>query len=538
MISTSLANCFLTRRVGDCGTRMAARTQKRITLAAGVTFLSLLVLSGCGKEPAVADCNVEGGYVIRNASIIDGSGEAPYPGSVRIRDSHIVEIGELADCGGEVFDAGGLALAPGFIDSHSHADDEIFEVPDALSAVSQGITTVVVGQDGGSPYPLAEFYEKLDATPVAINFASYVGHNTIREEVMGDDNKRTATAAELERMVTMLEGELEAGALGLSTGLEYEPGIYSDTAEVIALAQVAADAGGRYISHMRSEDRWLEESIDEIIAIGRETGMPVQISHFKLAMTPLWGQASRILTKLDRARADGIQLTADIYPYEYWQSTMMVLLPERDYNDRAAIEEALDQIAPPEGIWMTRYEPNPDYVGKSITEIGALLELDPVSTFTHLAAAADRWQQENGRSAEMIIATSMKEADIDLLMAWPETNICSDGGLIDLHPRGAGSFPRVLGHYARDKGLMSVQAAVHKMSGLTAEHMGFTDRGLIREGMVADLVLFDPDTVIDRATPENPDAVSAGIERVWVNGELVYDDGATTASRPGHVIRR
>ncbi len=526
-----LLHCFFVSR--SCLRRFRVVARTICLIVAG------LLLAACGREPEVASCSNDGGFLIDNATIIDGSGAASSTGGVRVLGDRIVAVGALEACSGEQhIDASGLALAPGFIDSHSHADDEIFDVPDALSAVSQGITTVIVGQDGGSPYPLAEFYAKLDASPVAVNFASYVGHNTIREQVMADDSKRTASEDEVARMATMLETELASGALGLSTGLEYEPGIYSATAEVISLAQLTADRGGRYISHMRSEDRWLEESIDEIIAIGRATGMPVQISHFKLAMTPLWGQASRILSKLDAARRDGVQLTADIYPYEYWQSTMMVLLPERDYNDRDAIAEALDEIAPPEGIWMTRFEPNPDYVGQSITEIGALLELDPVSTFSHLAAEADRWREEHGRSGEMIIATSMNEADIDLLMSWPHTNICSDGGLIDLHPRGAGSFPRVLGHYARDKGLMSVETAVHKMSGLTAENMGLADRGLIREGMIADLVLFNPETVIDRATPEAPDAISEGINAVWVNGELVYQDGATTDARPGRIIRR
>ena len=266
--------------------------------------------------------------------------------------------------------------------------------------------------------------------------------------------------------------------------------------------------------------------------------MPVQISHIKLAMTRLWGSAGETLAKLDAARSDGVNITADIYPYEFWQSTMMVLLPERDYTDRAAIEEVLDQIAPAEGIWMTRYEPNPEFVGKSLPEIAGLLEVDAVGAFTHLAAEAERWKEEHGRRAEMIIATSMKDSDIDALMAWPETNICTDGGLNDLHPRGAGSFPRVLGRYARNDQLMSMETAVHKMSGLTARHMGFTERGLIREGMIADLVLFNPETVIDRATPEQPGALSVGIESVWVSGELVYQYGATTDARPGKVIRR
>lgn len=504
-----------------------------------LAFLAIVALAGCAREEVLTCVNDSPGFLISNVQVVDGSGSPAFAASVRIRDGVISEIGELEACADEaLIDGGGQMLAPGFIDTHSHADSLIFEHPDALSAVSQGITTVIVGQDGDSKYPLAEFYSKLEETPATVNVASYVGHNTLRSEVLGEDYKRTATDEEVAIMAEMLASELESGALGLATGLEYDPGIYSETSEVLTLAHAAAEVGGRYISHIRSEDRWFEDSIDEIILIGRETGMPVQISHFKLAMTRLWGHAGETLAKLDAARADGVKITADIYPYEFWQSTMMVMLPERDYTDRAAITEVFDQLAPAEGIWMTRYEPNPEYVGKRLTEIAELLEVDTVDAFTHLAEEAERWKQENGRSAEMIIATSMKDADIDALMAWPETNICTDGGLQDLHPRGAGSFPRVLGHFVRDRQLMPLETAVHKMSGLTAEHMGFTDRGFIREGMIADLVLFNPDTVIDRATPEDPLALSEGITSVWVGGELVYQQGAVTDMRPGKVIRR
>lgn len=503
-----------------------------------VTALAV-VLGGCGSEQTSACRNDAPGFLITNIQVIDGSGSQAFAANVRISAGLISAIGTLEACVDEVvIDGGGQVLAPGFIDTHSHADSLILEQRDALNSVSQGITTVIVGQDGDSEYPLADFYSKLEAQPATVNVASYVGHNTLREEVLGEDYKRVATTDELAVMVDMLASELESGALGLATGLEYDPGIYSETAEVLTLAQVAADAGGRYISHVRSEDRWFEDALDEIILIGRETGMPVQISHIKLAMTRLWGGAAETLAKLDKARSEGVNITADIYPYEFWQSTMMVLLPERDYTDRSAIEGVFDQIAPAEGIWMTRYEPNPEFVGKSLPEIAGLLEVDAVDAFTHLATEAERWEEDNGRSAEMIIATSMKDSDINELMLWPGTNICTDGGLNDLHPRGAGSFPRVLGRYARDNQLMPLETAVHKMSGLSAEHMGITDRGLIRKGLIADLVLFDPATVIDRATPEQPDALSEGIKSVWVSGELVYQAGATTDARPGKVIRR
>lgn len=504
-----------------------------------VAVQSLVFLGACTEEQTPACRNDPPGFLITNVSVIDGRGTAAYPADVRVNDGLIANIGDLQECDGEtVVDGEGRTLAPGFIDTHSHADDHIIEQTDATAAVSQGITTVVVGQDGGSPFPLAEFFADFKASPATVNLASYVGHNTLRREVLGEDSNRAATDDEVEALVSLLTAELASGAIGLASGLEYEPGIYSETAEVISLARVAAARGGRYISHIRSEDRWLEDSIDEIITIGRETGMPVQISHIKLAMTSLWGRADEFLARLDAAREEGIQISADIYPYEYWQSTMMVLLPERDYTDREAIAEVLETIAPADGIWMTRFEPNPDYVGKKLTEIADLLETDAIGAFTHLAEAADKWQQENEGSAEMIIATSMDADDIGALMSWSQTNICTDGGLNDLHPRGAGSFPRVLGHYVREQKLMSLETAVYKMTGLAATHMGFTDRGLIRQGAIADLVLFDPDTVIDRATPEHPDALSDGILSVWVAGELVYANGKTTSARPGKVIRR
>jgi N-acyl-D-amino-acid deacylase len=502
-------------------------------------LFTAVLLSACTQEEATVCRNDAPGFLISNVEIIDGSGTSAFAGNVRVNDGLIADIGDLEPCDGEtVIDGGGQILAPGFIDTHSHADSDIFEYPQALPVISQGITTVVVGQDGESPYPLADFFSKLEDAPATVNVASYVGHNTLRSEVLGDDFRRTANDEEVALMAGMLARELESGALGLSTGLEYDPGIYSDTSEVLTLAHVAAAAGGRYISHIRSEDRWLEDAIDEVILIGRETGMPVKISHIKLAMKRLWGDAAKTIAKLDAARAEGIAITADIYPYEYWQSTIMVLLPERDYTDREAIAFVLDQLAPPDGIWMTKFDPNPDYVGKTLTEIAGLREVDAISAFSQLAEEADLMRQKTGERAESIIGTSMEASDIGDLMAWPETNICTDGGIVNLHPRGAGSFPRVLGRYVREQKLMPLEEAVHKMTGLTAEHMGFTDRGLIRQGAIADLVLFDPDTVIDRATPLEPTVLSEGITSVWVGGNLVFADGAPTENRPGHVIRR
>lgn len=482
-----------------------------------------------------ADTDSAQSFLIRNVVIIDGSGTKGFSGAVRVADGVIVDVGNLIATEGETsIDGKGQVLAPGFIDTHSHADSEIREHRDAYAAVSQGITTVIIGQDGSSPYPLADWFESQQSLPAAVNVASYVGHNTLRSEVMGDDFQRVATPGETESMGALLKTELDAGALGFGTGLEYEPGIHSVSDEVLNLAKIAAAEGTRYISHVRSEDRWFLQAVDEIIEIGRVTGMPVQISHIKLAMKSLWGTAPDLIQKLNVARAEGIDITADIYPYTYWQANMMVLIPSRDLNARSEYEFALKEIAPPEGFWLTQFDPQPEYVGKKLTEIAQLRQTDPVTAMMQLTAESKAY----GDSADTMIGTSMIDDDIYKLWAWPHTNLCTDGYLADLHPRGTGSFPRVLGRYVREQKLMNLEEAVHKMSGLAARHMGISNRGLIRTGMAADLVLFDPDTVIDHATPTNPMARNSGISTVWVNGTVVFDAGVTSGHYPGQVIRR
>lgn len=497
--------------------------------------LVLAALNACDSRPLPsADPATQ---LIRDVVLIDGSGAPRREASVRVQSGKILEVGDLQPGANDiVIDGSGQVLAPGFIDTHSHADDELFEQPDALAATSQGITSVVLGQDGGSPFPLLDFRMKLLDNPVAVNVASYSGHNTLRAHVMKDDFRRHATEPEISVMGQFLREDLQAGALGLAAGLEYDPGIYSNTEEVVALARIAADHGGRYISHVRSEDRWFEQAIDEIIEIGRQAEIPVQVSHIKLALTTLWGRTPEILAKMDAAREEGIDITADIYPYEYWQSGMMVLLPERDITDRAEVEFALEKLAPPEGMWFTYFAPQPEYVGKTLVEVAAMRGVHPVTAFMDLIAESEMMSAETGEMADMIIGTSMQEEDIRELMAWPHTNICTDGSLDDLHPRGAGSFPRVLGRYVREQGLMSLEQAVHKMTGLSASHMGFKDRGAIRPGAAADLVLFDPETVIDRATPENPGALSTGISKVWVNGQIVFENNQPTGKRPGRFL--
>jgi N-acyl-D-aspartate/D-glutamate deacylase len=481
-----------------------------------------------------------GSTVIVNAKVLDGTGATARSDSVRFIGDRIVEVGDFEPSPRDtVIDAGGLVLAPGFIDTHSHADSDIFEQRDALAAVSQGITTAVAGQDGGSPFPLADFFDRLEAEEVAINFASYAGFGTIRLEVMGEDFQRPATPEEIVEMRALLREEMRAGAAGLASGLEYDPGIYSSREEVVTLASEAAALGGRYISHVRSEDRWFWDAIDEIIEIGRETEMPVQVSHIKLALRRDLGKADRLIEILDQARASGVDITADIYPYPYWESTLTVLFPNRDFENRETAEFALSQITTPEGAHLGIYKPNPEYAGKTLREISDMRGTDPATTLMDLIRESQAYQEKTGETyVESVIATSMDEADIERLMTWPHTNLCTDGDLVPSHPRGFGSYPRFLGRYVRERKVVDLATAVHKSSGLAAAHMGILDRGVIRPSMKADLVLFDPDTVLDQATPDSPQVLSIGIERVWVNGEIVFENGKTTGRHPGQVIRQ
>ena len=494
---------------------------------------ALLIAAGLSALANVARAEPRATTLIQDATIVDGTGKASYRASVRLAGGRIVEIGRLERRHGDTLVRGRpLILAPGFIDTHSHHDRGLGEHPDALAAVSQGITTIVVGQDGTSAPSLHDFFETLERSPSAVNVASYAGHGTIRAAVMGKDFRRAATAGEITKMKMLLAREMAAGALGLSTGLEYDPGIYSTKPEVVALARVAAADGGRYISHIRSEDRSLWESVDEVIDIGRQTGMPVQISHVKLAMVDWWGGAPKLLARLDKARAEGVQITADIYPYEYWQSTLTVLFPERDFTNRKAAEFALKSLAPPEGLRLARYQPDTSLEGKTIAEIGRTRGTDPAKTLMDLIAGAP----EPG--SESVIATSMDAHDVATLIAWPQSNICTDGLLTGGHPRGAGSFTRVLRQYVREQKLLTLEDAIHKMTQLSAMHMGLADRGTITLGAPADLVLFDGRTVTDRSTIEHPGLLSTGVSRVWVNGQLVFAGGRATGRRPGVVIRR
>ncbi len=474
--------------------------------------------------------------LFRAASIVDGSGAQPYTADLRVRGTRIAAIGALQPATTDtIIDAQGLVLAPGFIDPHSHHDEHLERLPDAAAAVSQGITTIVVGVDGESIHP---FRDRLPQ-PVAVNLASFSGHGTLRRAVLGEDYRRLASATEVARMQQLLQADMDAGALGLSTGLEYDPGIYSATAEIVALARTAAAAGGIYASHMRSEDVKLDEAIDELATIARAAKIPAHVSHLKLALIDRWGKAGTVLEKLDALRAEGLDITADAYPYTYWHSSLTVLFPARDFSDMEAARQALLHSTPAAGLRLSRYQPEPRFVGMTLEQIAAERNEAPEITLLWLINRAyPDGNLDAAEDVEAVMGTSMREDDVAAILAWPHTSVCSDGALEDGHPRGAGAFTRYLRDHVLNREPADLAAGIHRMTGKSATQMRIRDRGRIGIGRYADLVLFDPHTVRDRADLDNPGALSTGMHGVWVNGERVWDGSRSTGALPGQIVTR
>jgi N-acyl-D-aspartate/D-glutamate deacylase len=309
---------------------------------------------------------------------------------------------------------------------------------------------------------------------------------------------------------------------------------------VIQLSKTTAELKGRYISHIRSEDVTMEDALNEIIEIGRVTKMPVQISHLKIAKKSDWGTAQKLIAKLEQARKEGINITADVYPYNFWHSTMRVLFPARDYENPVSAKFATDQLFDPSESRIAVFAPISSYKGKTISEIAAIRNESTSQALMNLISIASEFKQKNPDHAggiEAITAKSMSDVDVSDFIGWKHSVICSDGNA-GAHPRGYGSFTRILGRYVREQKLLSLEEAIHKMTGLTAKNLGIKERGVIISGNYADLVLFDPATVIDHATIENSKALSSGIEMVFVNGEIIYNAGKSTSSRPGMLVKR
>jgi len=478
--------------------------------------------------------------LITNVQVIDGTGTPRRKASVRYSGDKIIAVGNLNALKGEhIIDGKGLILAPGFIDSHSHVDGTLEKYPEALADLNQGVTTIVSGQDGYGSY-VDSIKAEIARKPIAINIATYTGHTGLREMVLGKDQlNRSANSKELAQMQDLLLSELKKGSLGLSTGLEYAGAYFSSRNEVIELAKTAASEKARYISHIRSEDIALADALEEIINIGREAKLPVQISHIKIALKDDWGKSSDIIAQLQNARTNGIDITADCYPYEFWNSTLKVLFPKTDYTNPVSAQFAVDHTFDPTQSILVRFSPNTNYAGKTISEIANMRKEKPAQTLMGLIAEADVYEKQHpdASSVEAIIAKSMTDVDVSNFLAWSNTNICSDGSNGG-HPRGYGSFTRVLGNYVRDKKIMSLETAIQKMTSLSAEHVGIKNRGLIAAGYYADFVLFNPTTVKDHASFKDSKALSDGIEKVWVNGVCVYEEKKSTHKFPGTFIGR
>ncbi len=506
-------------------------------------FSFLIVLLGC--LPLAAQNNKlvkEKTQLITHVQLIDGTGKPAKDAAVRIQGNKIIQIGSLVPQKEEmVIDGQGWVLAPGFIDSHSHHFDNLDIHPEALPTNNQGITTIIIGQDGES-YSMDTLAQIMKAQPMAINIGTYTGQSTLREEVMGDkDVYRQATQLEIDKMKIILKNELKKGSFGLSTGLEYEQAFFSSKDEVIQLAKVAAAEKTSYMSHIRSEDIRMPDAIDEIIEIGRVTKMPVQISHIKLGKKDDWGTAKILINKLEKARAAGINITADVYPYTYWNSTLRVLFPTRDYTNPVSAEFAVNQIIDVNESYLVKYAPVEAYRGKTIAAIAAMRNEKPSTTLMALIAIASAFKEKNPEfkgTIDAIAGKSMIESDVAAFIAWPNANICSDGNNTGGHPRGQGAFARVLGKYVREDKVIPLETAIYKMTGLTAKHVGIKNRGVIAVGNYADLVLLNPATVKDNATIQNSRALSTGIEMVWINGQVTYKNQKTTGAYPGVFIKK
>lgn len=467
--------------------------------------------------------------LLSNASIVDGTGAPPRPGELLIEGGRIAAIaapGELGRDGAEIEDLGGLLLAPGFIDIHNHSTDRLSRDPGATTQVAQGVTTIVVGADGSSPWPIAEYLERIDNLPPAVNVASLVGHGTVRRRVLGGDFRREATAAEIQTMATLVDQGMAEGAVGLSTGLEYDPGFYSSTEELIALARIAARHGGFYMSHMRDEEEGLLDAVAEAIRIGEQAGLPVQISHIKAGNASVWGRSDEVLRLMEQARARGLDITADQYPYTAWQSGLGIVVRSRRFQDPDEVAAGLEAAGGGERLQIVGYDAEPAWNGLRLSEVAELSGRTEVETYMHLMAS--------GGSG--VIGHTMNEQDVARFMSHPLVMTASDGGIGSAHPRGAGAFARVLGHYTREQGLLSLTWAIQRGSSMPARRLGLHDRGIIRVGAVADLVAFDPQTIAARSTFTEPLLTAVGVHATWVNGRAVWRDGKVTGERPGRVL--
>jgi N-acyl-D-amino-acid deacylase len=491
-------------------------------------FLALVLLAAAGLGASGVRENAET-ILISGGTVIDGTGAARRVADVRIAGDRIKEIGELKPLPKErVIDAKGLIIAPGFIDIHNHSERGFEKDPIARSQILQGITTLAIGPDGGSPWPIAEYLDWCVERRLAVNVLTFVGHATVRRRVMRENFNRTAAPDEISRMIRLVEQGMQEGAVGLSTGLEYDVGHPSTTEELIALALAAAKYNGIYMSHVRDEADDAINAFKEAIRIGREAKLPVQISHIKLGTVSVWNKAGEVAALINHARRDGVDVTADCYPYTAWASTIKVLVPSRKHDDPIAVKKGLDDVGGGANVRIASCPARPEYEGKTLDEIGARVGKTAVEVYIQIV-------KEGGAN---VICQSMIESDIETFYRQPWVMAASDGGIGMRHPRGAGTFPRILGVYVREKQWLTLEQAIHKMSAIPAARLRVNDRGKILAGMKADLVVFDAEHVKDLSTMTSPSLEPVGVRHVLVNGVQVVTMGQVTGERPGAVLRR
>ncbi len=494
--------------------------------------------------------------VITNARIVDGTGNPWFRGSIAVKDGRIVKVGWFDASGArETIDARDHIVAPGFIDVHAHSED-VFEQPKAENFIRMGVTTLVTGNCGGSHTDIGEFLAKITQTPTAINISTLIGHNSVRSRIMGLDD-RAPTPDEQKKMNEMVEKAMREGAVGLSTGLIYLPGTFAKTEEVIELAKSASKYGGTYASHIRDEGTAVVDAINEAINIGEQAKMPVEISHFKISAKSLWGQNQKTLGLVRAARARGMTVTVDQYAYPASSTSLDVRLPNwavaggrdegkkrlADPASRAKIIADMKKRMSEVGFadyayaFVANYRANPDYNGKNIAQITQIargrIDLD-----SQIEQILEMYSQGG---AQMVYQV-MSEDDVKAIMAEPFTMIASDSGIRQFgagvpHPRGYGNNARVLGRYVRETKIITVEDAVRKMTSLPANTFGMRDRGQIREGFAADIVIFDEKTVSDKATFESPHQYAVGFLNVVVNGRSVFDGSKMTGTMSGQAIR-
>jgi N-acyl-D-amino-acid deacylase len=494
--------------------------------------------------------------VIRNGRVVDGTGNPAFFADIAVKDGRIARIGRIAGKAKTEIDATGLIVAPGFIDVHTHAD-EVAQMPRAENFVRMGVTTVVGGNCGGSTLDMARFFRQVDRAKVAVNVATLVGHNSVRRKAMGGNFDRPPTPGELEEMKSLVRQAMKEGAVGLSTGLIYQPGVFSQTDGIVELARVAAAYNGIYTSHMRHEDNQIYKALDEVFRIAREARIRAEVSHIKLSGPSAWGQADRVLAQIEKARAEGLDITQDQYAYTASSTGLSQLIPEKALA--GGNQDLQKNLADParKAALVAEMKRNLKTKGREDYSYAVIASCkhDPSLNGLNLAEAAKakRGSESLDDQIEMVLEIQtnggasgvfhgMSEDDLAAFMRHPNTMVACDSGLRKLgegvpHPRGYGNNPRVLARYVRELKVLRLEDAIRKMTSLPASAFRFTGRGELREGNWADVVLFDPEKVQDIGTFKDPHHYPVGISQVLVNGEVVLANGERTEARPGQALR-